>query len=32
LLSVLADVDPELKLGITGTACAGSDIKAINNR
>jgi hypothetical protein len=32
LLVVFAVVDPELNDGITGTACAGRDIKAINNK
>jgi hypothetical protein len=32
LLSVREVVDPELNPGITGTACAGRDIKAINNK
>jgi hypothetical protein len=32
LLVVFALVLPELNDGITGTACAGRDIKAINNK
>jgi hypothetical protein len=32
LLSVLAVVEPELNPGMTGTACAGREIKAINNK
>ena len=31
LLSVLEVVLPELNPGITGTACVGRDMKAINN-